>query len=460
MFPRRYTSADRLSTVCKRLAYGAITLAGLALVGCSSGGGGGTGGDIGGTLVPESEQRVIAEGDVRAYRSGSPYADVLKNCIVVVDDPCTLAVLPYIGQEHDNPSVANIMDRVLVTHDWMGLRFEQILYQLPAETLALFKPLTAVLIGSEVRPSTYWSKYGRIKLDPANLWLSKSEKVTVSQAPDYREEFGSALKFDSYWRMVKDNDYAWDFFSLSDDSERQLKDITLRMARLLFHELAHANDYIPPAAFANLEASDTPRSATDRLYSDSLAIQLYDEALNISAQSSPLYPLARTLYRDEEISDELAAYTGQDAGAVMAGQGKATFYGYSSIQEDIATLFAQSLMRRYYGVETHTAFIDLPADQENATCVDYLIGWGSTNRMAASRVAVRAEWVMKQIMGDTPAIDSFFQRIGSEGSLPMGVAWCRSLETLVAADGLRARDDVISMEEFRAMERDMFPSHH
>ena len=460
MFVRCSKGFIRFSTVCQRFAYTLLLATGLALAGCSSGGGAGSGGDVEGTLVPESEQRVIADEGVRAYRSTSPYAGVLKECIVVVDDPCTLAVLPYIGQEHANPTVANIMDRVLVTHDWMGLRFEQILYQLPAETLALFKPLTAVLIGSEVRPSSYWARYGRIKLDPASLWLSNSEKTTISQAPDYRDEFGSALKFDSYWRMVKDNDYAWYFYSLTSDTERQLKDITLRMARLLFHELAHANDYIPPGAFANLELTDTPSSAVDRLFQDSLAMQLYDENLNISDNNSPLYPLARTLYRDEEISDDLAAYTAQDAGAVMASEGKATFYGYSSIQEDIATLFAQSLMRRYYGVETHTAFVDLPADEENASCDDYLIGWGSTNRVAASRVAQRAEWVMKQIMGDSSEIDRYFQRIGSEGTLPIGVAWCRSLDTLVAADGLRSRDAVTSMEEFRAMERDLFPSHH
>ncbi len=460
MFTRCFIAISRLSTGCQRLAYGVVTVAGLILTGCSSGGGAGTGGEIEGTLVPESEQRVIAEENVRAYRSEGPYADVLKECIVVADDPCTLAVLPYIGQDHANPTVDNIMDRVLVTHDWMGLRFEQVLYQLPTETLALFKPLTAVIIGSEVRPSTYWAKLGRIKLDPANLWLSNSEKTTVSQAPDYREDFGSALKFTAVWRMVKNNDYAWNSYSLTGDRERQLKDITLRMARLLFHELAHANDYIPPGAFAKLEATDTPDSATKRLSQESLAVQLYDENLNISAQTSDLYPLARTLYRNEEISAERAAYTAQDVGAVMATQGKATFYGYSSIREDVATLFAQSLMRRYYGVETHVGLLDLPADEENATCVDYLIGWGSTNRVAASRVAVRAEWVMKQILGDSPAIDSYFQRIGSEGTLPTGVAWCRSLETLVAADGLRARDDVTSMEEFLAMERDLFPSHH
>ena len=90
----------------------------------------------------------------------------------------------------------------------MGQRFEQVLIAMLPETLDLFIPVTAVLIGSNVRPSLYSRKYGRIKLDPKYLWLSNSEKLTISQAPDDRGEYGAAMKFDSSWRMVKDGKYA------------------------------------------------------------------------------------------------------------------------------------------------------------------------------------------------------------------------------------------------------------
>jgi len=68
--------------------------------------------------VPLSERRIIDNEEAYAYRPNSKYAAVLKDCIVVQEDPCTLVTLPFIGLDHPNPTVANIMDRVIGSHYW------------------------------------------------------------------------------------------------------------------------------------------------------------------------------------------------------------------------------------------------------------------------------------------------------------------------------------------------------
>ncbi|MEE9335464.1 MAG: hypothetical protein V3U65_15345 [Granulosicoccaceae bacterium] len=430
----------------------------LMLAGCSSN----SSSDIlntTGTNVPQSERRFIDNEQVHVYRPGGKYAAVLKQCIVPEEDPCTLQALPYIGQEHPDPTIANIMGRVMVTHDWMGQRFEQVLIAMPQESLKLFVPVTAVLIGSNVRPSNYWSKYGRIQLDPKGLWLSNSEKLTISQAPDSREQNGKEMKYDSSWRMIKDGDYAWGSSGLTGDNERTLRDILLPMSQLFFHELAHANDAIQKEIFPSLLATDTPVSATSKNEENAVSTGLFDESLGLSVQNSWLYAIARTRTDDDKLPDFTVDFTAVDAGAIMETEGKQTLYGYYTIYEDVATLFAHAMMRRHYGLESQVAYYDKPADEANATCDDYIIGWGSTNRAAADLVKVRSKWVMEQIMGSSAEIDDFYQTVGTEGRLPVGVAYCRSLEIQMASD-LRSGESMPSMKELQDYERSLFGPHH
>ncbi len=415
--------------------------------------------DTRGTVVPESERRFIDNEEVRVYRPDAKYAAVLKDCIALQEDPCTLATLPFIGQEHPDPTVANIMDRVLVTHDWMGERFEQVLIAMPQESLKLFVPVTAVLIGSNVRPSNYWSKYGRIQLDPKGLWLSNSEKLTISQAPDGRDRFGKEMKYDTSWRMIKDGEYAWGSSRLTGDNERTLREILLANSRLYFHELAHANDAIQKEIFPLLLPTDTPATAANKNAANAVSTRLYEESLGLSAQNSWLYGVARTRYNDDKLPEFTVDFTAADAGSIMESEGKQTLYGYYTPYEDVATLFAQGMMRRHYGLESQIAFFDKPADEENASCDDYLIGWGSTNRAAGDLVKVRSQWVMEQIMGSSTEIDSFYDTIGTEGRLPVGVAYCRSLDPIMASD-IRSSDAMPTMKELLEYEQSLFGSHH
>jgi len=70
---------------------------------------------------------------VFAYNSNSPYADNLVACVYsnTLDSSCTLAKTPLIAEEVKSssaaPSITNIMNRVVVSHRWMGDRFKDFL---------------------------------------------------------------------------------------------------------------------------------------------------------------------------------------------------------------------------------------------------------------------------------------------------------------------------------------------
>ena len=68
---------------------------------------------------------------VFVYNSTSPYADDLINCVYsnTLTSSCTLAQTPLLAKEVNNssiaPSIEDIMDRVVVSHQWMGDRFKR-----------------------------------------------------------------------------------------------------------------------------------------------------------------------------------------------------------------------------------------------------------------------------------------------------------------------------------------------
>jgi len=418
--------------------------------------------DAGGTVVPLSERRVISNDQAYAYKPDSKYADVLTDCIVIRDEPCTLVTLPFIGLDHPNPTVANIMDRVIVTHDWMGSRFEQMLNVMPPETLKLYVPITAIIIGSEVDGTSYWSTPGRIKIDPELIWLSNTEKLTIRNELAIAARMtdtplnSDAVKYDTRWLMAKNGDYAWESYSLSGSEERTVRDILLPTALDLFHSLGHANDDIRPMIFPSLLASDTPKTAADKVDDgNNIRDLLYDESLALSDNDSWLFGVSRTLYDEDVIPDAVIDFTAEDAGAIMATEGKQTLYGYVTSNEDVATLFSHSMMRRFYDVETHVLIFNRPADRANATCDDYIVGWGSTNRAAADLVQIRSKFVMEQVMGESAQIDNFYANIGSEGQIPVGEGYCQTLDALLVG-AEEPIEDTIDTVEF---ERDSFGTH-
>jgi hypothetical protein len=193
----------------------------------------------------------------------------------------------------------------------MGRRIQEVLEQLPPDILKLMKAITAMVIDDDIRPS-YYGFTGAIYLDPADLWLTNEEKKTINKQDDFRINFGAELQFLSFSRYVKDNQYAFRFFSLEGTETRNLNDIIFPIAALLYHELAHANDVFPPSEIPRLDSRFLIKNAMDNLREKRISVMLNN---NFPLTSEEMEGLADVLFQGIEPSDEQKLYTATQVGS-------------------------------------------------------------------------------------------------------------------------------------------------
>lgn len=426
----------------------ALALLTIALIACGGGGGGDPspttspppddGTTDADTFLPRTDVRGIDA--VYPYRANGPYADVLKRCALVEEaaDACPLATLPFLAQDDAPPSVDDVMSRVLVTHDWMGARFEALLRASSPELVQLFGPTTSIVIGSTVRPSNYWPGTGGVQLDPVYLWMSSAEKRTISIAEDFRSGFGNDLGFRFYAAERRDGRRLGRHFDLEDRRERTFADLVVPLSGLLYHELAHANDFLPPGNVASLDVSLAPWPALLEGSAEWLSPQL---RLEYPPGSTLMERLAAVRYLGKEASEDEYTVTAALAGAEMANDGTASFYSYSTPAEDFAMLFATAMIKLDLNVDSAIAFTAQPPDRKNFDCEDLIVGWGVLNRLGDPAVAQRARWTLERVLGPRQAFDGFFlEQSGSEQAMNTGIDFCTSVDpdgAAVKRDGRR-----------------------
>ncbi|MBX2836562.1 MAG: hypothetical protein KTR35_06890 [Gammaproteobacteria bacterium] len=379
--------------------------------------------------------------DAFAYRSSSPHATVLNKCVLVntVADSCTLKALPLIGDGVTTPTVDDVMDRVLVTHNWMGSRFEQVLNDAPESLLTLFSSTTAILIGSKVRPSFYTRLNGAIQLDPVYLWTTLDEKRSISIDEDFRSDFGKDLQFWFLSRLANpDGSRLAPYYSLEDDSVRPIEDVKIPLQRLLFHELVHATDFMPRNIIADLDSNLSIYESIDSHRDEWLSNKLLTmHPLN----SDTLREFAQVRYRGNEASSIQKSTSPSDIGELMATDGAIQFYSYSSQYEDLAQLVESVMMGHHYDSLTNVGFTQKPLNEDSYSCDELLVAWGQRNRLADPMVSVRARAATELVANLTPALTNFIESgFGNAELMTNQVHWCdNQAPTMVAASDLQAR---------------------
>ena len=396
-------------------AFRRLTIAGLIAATSACGGGDGK---------PDSQVTDDIYEPATPAVAGAPYASVLADCTFNESrkDSCSLDRLPFLGQETSAPTVDKIMERVITSHSWMAQRFREVLQTLPSSALQMTRPLTAVVIGSKIRPSFYTTATGAIYLDPESLWLTQAERATISDKEDYRAGFGNALQFVSLWRYVKNNDYAYYGYSSTYTGTRTVDDIKLPMARLLFHELTHANDFMPPSALAGLSRNQTLEQAIDAQAGHRISDDLYrSNALT----SDTWKKLADVLYRGATASSAQKAMTASDVSSAFTPDRASDDYNYTTQYEDIAMMAEEALMQFHFGVERDIAFTNRPADS-NASGSQYIVAWGVRGRFREPRVAEAAQFVLQRVL---PEADYSTQFASLPAPTPMrsGESWTANL---------------------------------
>lgn len=338
----------------------------------------------------------------------------LINCAVRVQTnaSCNFNAIPLIGMEHSAPTVDQIMERVLVSHDWMATRMRQILEAMPAETLLMTRGISAIVISFDIRPSFYFPITSAIYIDPNTLWLTDTEFATIDPTPDFRSGFGGELQFTIPWRYVAAGDE--DIRSL----DRDLYSVTLRTTSLFYHELAHANDYFYPASLATINRSTPIQNLSVSPRSSQLSG-------TFPLQSQLMLSLADISFGGSSASAAQASLTAGDVAFEFPADAANDYYNFYTQREDFAMVFEEAMMLYSYGIDRDVAVTNLP--QTSNACADYIVAWGQRNRVSDSAIKPRALFAVDALLPEVVSnvagvLDSY-----SPSQMRVGEDYCSNI---------------------------------
>lgn len=335
---------------------------------------------------------------VYPYRAGSPYGGALLPCTYDTalsnSALCALSRLPFLAQQNGGalPTVDQVMDRVLVSHDWLGRNFENFLRTQDAQGdfRRMLMSTTALVLGTHVRPSFYYGGTGAIYLDADNLWLTPSERDTVSEVPDFRSDFDRDLQYSGVWRYVQNNQSIFVFFDPRSRVNRDVRYLLYETGWLMYHELGHALDFLPPSTYAGLDnnlsawGNISPRVNAGQLTSDLVAMQF-------PLTSAVMAGLGQVKFQGAMADDTQRTYTPDQVAGFFSADIATDEYNYSTRREDIAMTLEELLMNRRLNIQRDKAITDkITAATTGATLI---VRWGQRGRIGSAGIKPRASAV-------------------------------------------------------------------
>jgi hypothetical protein len=356
---------------------------------------------------------------VYPYKSApaNTYAGSLVNCTFNAQlqfsgagaNLCPLSTLPFLHQATAGnvPTVAQIMDRVLVSHDWMGRNFEAFLQANVDKTdlLRLFNGVTAIVIGAHVRPSYYYAVTGAIYLDADNFWLTADERDVIDEAADYRSDFDRDLQYSGVWRYANSaNENIFLPFEATSRISRDIAYLLQESAWLLYHELGHASDFLPVSARGALNTALSawgniaPRFQSGQLPSDLMTAQYPLLSAEMKALAEIQFvtgPVSDTTLVNGIPYSTLKTYTPAQAAGFFAPDRATDEYNYSTKREDITMTFEEVMMSRNHNWRRDVAFTDKAT--ATSTSDTLIVRWGQRGRVGEPSIKPRAEFAVSQL---------------------------------------------------------------
>jgi len=341
-----------------------------------------------------------------AYRANGPFAAALVACTYEANlqyfgagaNLCPLSTLPFLHQTTGGavPTVSQIMDRVVVSHDWMGEVFEQFLTtQANDDIKRLFNGVTAIVIGAHVRPSFYYALTGAIYLDADNFWLTAEQRDVIDETPDFRSDFGALLNYSGVWRYTENNRNIFVNFPATSRIARTQSYLLAEAGWLLFHELAHASDFLPPSERSRLN-NNLNLSAWGFIEPLFSSARLPSNVLSTTYPLQPpeMFGLAQVKFFGATPTDVQKAYTPLQVAGFFAPYGATDEYNYATIREDLAMLFEEFMMYRLNGGawRRDVAFTDKITD--TTTSATLIVRWGQRGRIGEAAARPRAQLVV------------------------------------------------------------------
>jgi len=375
--------------------------------------------------IPTSSiyDEVVAK--ITPYNKSAPMASGLKDCIYAnyFASPCSLSKINLLGQDHIDPTVDQVMDRVITSHPWMAENFRKFLTEEDphGDFKKLLRSVSAIVISYDIRPSYYWVATGAIHLDAEDLWLTPEQRDVIDVAPDYRSAFGKELNYLMPWRYVKDDDYASSYYSKNSRFTRTVKDLVPDLGSLLYHELAHANDTFPSSTLSSVTGTSV-YNAFQLRKGNTIADKLTTAH---PKSSTEMMALGQVNFNGATITDAQKAYTPDDVANFFSHDNAPTEYAYSSIQEDVATLFDAAMMSARYGIERDEAVISLKDADDSSK--SYIISWGQRGRVTDPVVMPRSKFVFDLIFPELDS-DTFYGALPAVRAFTVGDDWISVLE--------------------------------
>ena len=340
-----------------------------------------------------------------SYRAAGPFGGALVRCTYEANlqytggstNLCPLSTLPFLHQTTAGavPTVDQIMDRVVVSHDWMGDTFEQLLRtQASQDILRLFNGVTAIVIGAQVRPSFYYALTGAIYLDADNLWLTATQRDVINEAADFRSDFDRDLTYSGVWRYTQNDQNIFLSFPATSRLSRDISYLLAEAGWLLYHELAHASDFMPPSARAALNNSlsawgnISPRFQAQQLPSDLMSA-------SFSLQSAQLRGLAQVKFFGATADATQRAYTPNDVANFFSTDLATDEYSYSTTREDIAMTFEEFMMMRNHMWRRDVAITDKIG--ATTTSSNLIVRFGQRGRIGETSIKPRARYAVGEL---------------------------------------------------------------
>lgn len=354
-----------------------------------------------------------------AYKADSPVADVLVRCTmsrkIETDGFCKLNQLSFIGENNRDPSIDDIMNRVVVSHDWMGKNLETFLkkYDIKGDFRHLFRSVTSIVISDNIKPSFYWRANSTIYLEPDFFWLTPDEQYNITERSDFRSDFGKTLNFLNFGDYVqnKKSIYGSQYFvDRGTKNSRALNHIAPPLASLLYHELAHANDYYPFAsifAIANANKNKTPNVLIPKVIASSVLAKDYP------LQNQQMKDLAKVLFYGKQPSKAQQNYRASQVSDWFFNDVANVSYAYANPREDFAMLFEEAMMLTRFNVDRYQMVMDVPNDDLANATVDQ----GEKNRITDPRLYERASFVINRVLPE--AYSQATQVLANKSPTPM-----------------------------------------
>ena len=420
------------------------------------GGGSGSSSDAPASIASPNVNGTPSLTSVSTVTSTSSSSDIVDCAKAFLEKrSCDLSVIQPIGVDGTDVTIEQIESRLVVSHSWMAESFIAALREInDQDLLNLFKPLNSIVLSYDVRPSFYNTATASMYIDPRYVWRTKSEWDSIYQQDDYRKNFQTEFKFDKAQRYVEQNSYNYvtysNTYNATANYQRGAEHVAPGLFRLLAHELAHANDFLPAS-----DLIQTPDSGTISTYLQTLQTLNRDLFDSNPLISTTLRDAAQVAFRGKEMTDDVRNLTGETAGMEFEGDKAAAFYSYSHPAEDVAMLFEAYMMYKKYNAISDFAFVSIP-QSSNPSCDEWKIQWGQRSRLSDQGVQDRAVFVANRILSKSSAdIRTELANLPDNPSaFAQGTGWCDSRQSgvMAASRSVQWEDNTVVIDDLRYLE--------